>query len=114
MEATSNAFWIHAILSDYPGQVVVANPLKTHAIAEARVKTDALEAQILAQLLAADFIPESWVPNKEEYLTEVFREGYAAGNGTNRFMFITEVIGFCPTRNERIRSRLVCKGQEKP
>jgi len=67
MEATSNAFWIHDILSDYPGQVVVANPLKTRAIAEARVKTDALDAQILAQLLAADFIPESWVPSKEEY-----------------------------------------------
>jgi transposase len=71
MEATSNAFWIHDILSGYPGQVVVANPLKTRAIAEARVKTDALDAQILAQLLAADFIPESWVPSKEEYQLRV-------------------------------------------
>lgn len=67
MEATSNAFWIHDILSDYPVQVVIANPLKTRAIAEARVKTDALDAQILAQLLAADFIPESWVPSKSDY-----------------------------------------------
>lgn len=67
MEATSNAFWIYDILSAYPGQVVVANPLKTRAIAEARVKTDALDAQILAQLLAADFIPMTWVPAKNEY-----------------------------------------------
>jgi transposase len=71
MEATSNAFWIHDILSGYPGQVVIANPLKTRAIAEARVKTDALDAQILAQLLAADFIPESWIPNKDEYQLRV-------------------------------------------
>lgn len=71
MEATSNAFWIHDILSDYPAQVVIANPLKTRAIAEARVKTDALDAQILAQLLAADFIPESWVPSKDEYQLRV-------------------------------------------
>ena len=71
MEATSNAYWIYDILSDYPAQVVIANPLKTRAIAEARVKTDALDAQILAQLLAADFIPESWVPNKDEYQLRV-------------------------------------------
>ncbi|OKP84905.1 hypothetical protein A3844_18335 [Paenibacillus helianthi] len=71
LEATSNAFWIHDILSEYPGQVVVANPLKTRAIAEARVKTVALDAQILAQLLAADFIPESWVPSKDEYQLRV-------------------------------------------
>ncbi|KXG75830.1 hypothetical protein AN618_17400 [Fervidicola ferrireducens] len=71
MEATSNAFWIHDILSGYPGQVVIANPLKTRAIAEARVKTDALDAQILAQLLAADFIPESWIPSKDEYQLRV-------------------------------------------
>ena len=67
MEATSNAFWIYDILSAYPGQVVVANPLKTRAIAEARIKTDALDAKILAQLLAADFIPTTWVPAKNEY-----------------------------------------------
>jgi transposase len=71
LEATSNAFWICDILTSYPGQVVVANPLKTRAIAEARVKTDALDAQILAQLLAADFIPESWVPSKEDYQLRV-------------------------------------------
>jgi hypothetical protein len=26
IEATSNAFWIYDILSDYPAQVVIANP----------------------------------------------------------------------------------------
>jgi transposase len=71
MEATSNAFWIYDILSGYPAQVVIANTLKTRAIAEARIKTDALDAQILAQLLAADFIPESWVPDKEKYQLRV-------------------------------------------
>lgn len=54
MEATSNAFWVYDIPSAYPAQVVVANPLKTRAIAEARIKTDALDAQILAKLLASD------------------------------------------------------------
>jgi hypothetical protein len=35
--------------------VVVSNPAKTRAIAEAKVKTDKVDAWILAQLLAADF-----------------------------------------------------------
>jgi transposase len=37
--------------------VVVSNPAKTRAIAEAKVKTDKVDAQILAQLLAADYLP---------------------------------------------------------
>jgi transposase len=41
--------------------VVVSNPRKTRAIAEAKVKTDKVDARILAQLLAADFLPETWV-----------------------------------------------------
>lgn len=45
----------------------MANPLKTRAIAEARIKTDALDAKILAQLLAVDFIPATWVATKNEY-----------------------------------------------
>jgi hypothetical protein len=39
------------------GKVVVSNPVKTRAIAEAKVKTDKVDARILAQLLAADFLP---------------------------------------------------------
>ncbi len=63
----SSAFWIHDILSAYPGEVVVADPSRTRAIAESRIKTDALDAKTLAKLLAADFIPETWVPSKAQY-----------------------------------------------
>ena len=42
-------------LADAAGaRVVVSNPSKTRAIAEAKVKTDKVDARILAQLLAAD------------------------------------------------------------
>jgi transposase len=43
--------------------VVVSNPSKTRAIAEAKVKTDKVDARILAQLLAADFLPPVWLPD---------------------------------------------------
>jgi transposase len=43
--------------------LVVSNPSKTRAIAEAKVKTDKVDARILAQLLAADFLPPVWLPD---------------------------------------------------
>ena len=44
--------------------MVVSNPSKTRAIAEAKVKTDKVDARILAQLLAADFLPPVWLPDE--------------------------------------------------
>jgi transposase len=45
--------------------VVLANPLKTKAIASARIKSDTIDARILAHLLRADLIPECYVPAYE-------------------------------------------------
>jgi transposase len=41
--------------------VKLANPLKTKAIAEAKIKTDKLDARILAHLLRSDLIAESYI-----------------------------------------------------
>lgn len=46
-------------------QVVLAHPLKTRIIAEARVKTDKVDAKILTHLLRTGFLPTSYIPNKE-------------------------------------------------
>jgi transposase len=45
--------------------VVLANPLKTKAIASAKIKSDRVDARILAHLLRANLIPESYVSPKE-------------------------------------------------
>jgi len=63
LESCTNAFAFHRLLCQHAGQVVVSNPLKTRVIAEAKVKTDKVDAEILAQLLAADFLPPVWVPD---------------------------------------------------
>ena len=63
LESCTNAFAFHRLLSRHAGQVVVSNPLKTRVIAEAKVKTDKVDAEILARLLAADFLPPVWVPD---------------------------------------------------
>src|SRR4029078_12420692 len=45
-------------------RIVVGNPQKTRAIAEAEVKTDKVDAAILAQLLAAHYLPAVWVADE--------------------------------------------------
>ena len=61
LEATTNSDAIATMLRPLVARVVVSNPRKTRAIAEAKVKTDKVDARILAQLLAADFLAETWV-----------------------------------------------------
>ena len=46
-------------------KVVLAHPLKTKMIAEAKIKTDKIDAKTLAELLRGDFLPTSYVPPKE-------------------------------------------------
>ena len=43
----------------------LAHPLRTKAIASARVKTDAVDARTLAHLLRADLLPEAYIAPRE-------------------------------------------------
>src|SRR5215212_7550180 len=63
LEATCNTWAIATLLASRAGRVVVSNPARTRAIAEAKVKTDKVDAEILAQLLAADYLPAVWRPD---------------------------------------------------
>lgn len=65
LEATGNTWAIATVLQCRAGRVVVSNPAKTRAIAEAKVKTDKVDAAILAGLLAADYLPPVWLADAE-------------------------------------------------
>src|SRR5208337_3300731 len=45
--------------------VTIANPLKTKAIASARIKTDSIDAGVLADLLRADLVAEAYHAPKD-------------------------------------------------
>ncbi len=64
LEATTNAWPIVDLIRAHAGQVVVVNPYKTKLIAEAQIKNDKVDAEVLAKLMAANFICEVWVPTK--------------------------------------------------
>src|SRR4029453_3167821 len=53
VEATGNAMAVVRVLSPYVARVIVANPLQVKAIAHARIKTDKIDAGVLASLRAA-------------------------------------------------------------
>ncbi len=63
LEATTNTAAIAAALKPKVARVIVANPLQVRLIAESRVKTDKIDAAILAQLHASGFLPEVRVPD---------------------------------------------------
>jgi len=53
VEACNGWYWV--------AEVHLAPPLKTKLSAEAKVKTDKIDAKILADLLRTDFLPESYL-----------------------------------------------------
>jgi transposase len=63
LESTALRWAIAELLGRYAGKVTVSNPMQTRAIASAKVKTDKVDARVLAQLGAADFLPEVWAPD---------------------------------------------------
>jgi transposase len=64
LEATINTWAIARLLGEHAGRVVTSNPYRTRAIAEAKIKTDRVDATVLAQLLAADYLPSVWEPDE--------------------------------------------------
>lgn len=65
LEATTNCWAVVGVLAPLVKRVVVSNPVATKAIAWARVKTDKIDAHVLAQLLRCDFLPSVWVPDAQ-------------------------------------------------
>jgi transposase len=65
MEACWNWGWLYDLLGKIDGidQVVLAHPYKTRLIAEAQIKTDKIDAQMLAKLLRGDLIAQSHAPS---------------------------------------------------
>ena len=64
LESTAMTWAIAELLAEHAGRVTVSNPMRTRAIASAKVKTDKIDAKVLAQLGAADFLPEVWAPDE--------------------------------------------------
>ena len=65
MESTSVWELVYDTIEDMKFPVKLANPVKTRAIAEARIKTDKVDADTLCDLLRLNAVAESYIPSKE-------------------------------------------------
>src|SRR2546429_2579862 len=74
LEATYGWEWLADVLQDAGYELHLAHPMRTKAIASARVKTDAVDARTLAHLLRADLLPEAYIaPRELRELRELLR-----------------------------------------
>ncbi len=88
LEVTTNSTSIARLLRDNsPARVIVSNPIKTKVIAQAKIKTDKIDARVLAELARVGYLPEVWLPDED---TEALRQ------------FITD-------RTSLVRRRTECK-----
>jgi len=61
IEATPSWYWLYDNLEDEGFEVKLSHPLKTKAIAYAKVKTDKVDSATLAHLLRSNLLPLSYV-----------------------------------------------------
>ena len=88
LEVTTNSASIARLLRDNSkARVIVSNPIKTKVIAQAKIKTDKIDARVLAELARVGYLPEVWLPDED---TEALRQ------------FITD-------RTSLVRRRTECK-----
>jgi transposase len=71
-ESTAN-LWLktYQAFEKYNIGVKLANPLKTKAIAEAKIKTDTLDARTLAHLLRSDLVAECYIAPRQLFIVVI-------------------------------------------
>lgn len=110
-EASSNAFWLADVLEPIVRSIQVGHTSKIRWIAEARIKTDKLDAGILAELRRADLFPAICVPPKRvrelrELIRGLIRMRRQSTRCRNQVHGLLGRHGICYKRGEMSGSKL--------
>jgi len=65
LEASSHWAWVVDELEGMGLEVVLSHPSKTKAIGSAKIKTDKIDARMLAYLLSAGLLPQAHIPDRK-------------------------------------------------
>lgn len=87
LEATNGWEWLAELLEETGYDVHLAHPLRTRAIAAARVKTDAIDARTLAHLLRTGLLPEASIAPPERWALTEAAQRIPTGGGPLRAQF---------------------------
>src|SRR3984885_12094537 len=95
IEATASYVWSANPLEPLAEKIVLANPKKLRVIAESTKKTDKLDAQVLAEFLARDMIPQAHrpTPRQREHRTLVRHRQYPRQCATALKNKIRRILG---------------------
>jgi transposase len=66
IEATASYEWLWQLLEPHAARLVLAHPQKLRVIAESTRKSDRVDAQVLAEFLALDMIPQAYRPSPRQ------------------------------------------------
>jgi transposase len=66
VEATASYEWLVRLLEPLAERIVLAHPKKLRVIAESTRKSDKIDAQVLAEFLARDMIPQAYRPTPRQ------------------------------------------------
>lgn len=66
IEATASYEWLLKLLEPLARRIILAHPKKLRVIAESVRKTDKIDAEVLAQFLALDMIPQAYRPTPRQ------------------------------------------------
>ncbi len=66
VEMMSGAAWVRDRLTSAGWRVQIADARKAKAVASLAVKTDIIDARVLAELARRDLVPELWVPSLDD------------------------------------------------
>jgi transposase len=65
MESTINWYYFYELFETRTQNISLAHPAKTKVIAQAKLKNDKVDSEMLAHLLRTDLLPEAYIPAKE-------------------------------------------------
>ena len=65
LESTIQTVPVVDLLKKSGANVVISNPMRTKMIADSKIKSDKVDAEALARLLACGYIPPVWQPTEE-------------------------------------------------
>ncbi len=86
IESSASWYWLYDLLTLHAIPVVVSNPVKTKAIASAKIKNDKIDSHMLAQLLRADLLATVHVSNQQSRrLKELLRHRHKLVRDAVRF-----------------------------
>jgi transposase len=106
VEAGPTWGWIYDTLSELGVTMIVANPKAVRAIAEAKIKTDKIDARMLAALLRVGLIPQVYVPSEEIRAQKMLWRERIGGSGC-RYGLTTESIDCSTTIMSRCQNSAI-------